>query len=108
MSLRPQSSSHLSLAVNRPLPETAAFDFGGDDFMTDVIFKLRVSQLVGTLRSRPMPRESETMLGMLESLVVAGEIPFSDFMQRVQNLFPDVFDAIEPDLRARLMSMLVE
>lgn len=74
--------------------------------MSDVIFKLRVNQLVTTLRTRPLDGESSTMLGVLESLVIAGEIPFDDFMQRVQNLFPHVFDEIDADLREKLFAML--
>ena len=74
--------------------------------MADVIFKLRVNQLVSTLRGYGLDPESDTMLGMLESLVVAGEIPFGEFMERVQNLFPHVFDQIDPELRDKLMEML--
>jgi hypothetical protein len=77
-----------------------------DLLMTDVLFKLRVNQLVSTLRSQPLTRDDETMLGSLEMLVLAGEITFPGFMLRVQNLFPDVFDRIEPSLRETLMRML--
>lgn len=75
--------------------------------MSDVIFKLRVNQLVTTLRkTQQLDAESNTMLNVLESLVVAGEIPFTDFMQRVQNLFPHVFDQIDAQLRDNLLRML--
>ncbi len=78
-----------------------------DCLMGDVIFKLRVNQLVTTLRAtQQLDAESNTMLTVLESLVVAGEIPFSDFIQRVQNLFPHVFDEIAPELRDNLLRML--
>ena len=77
--------------------------------MSDVIFKLRVNQLVTTLRAaHPIEGEACTMLRTLESLVIAGEIAFPDFMQRVQNLFPHVFDDIEPELLENLLRMLVD
>lgn len=74
--------------------------------MSDMILKLRVNQLVTTLRAQKIEGDANTMLTILESLVVAGEIPFPDFMQRVQNLFPHVFDEIDPQLRDNLMRML--
>ena len=71
-----------------------------------MIFKFRVNQLAVTLRTQGLDEESKTMLNVLESLVIAGEIPFSDFMQRVQNLFPHVFDQIDANLRDNLLKML--
>ena len=80
-----------------------------DGLMADVIFKLRVNQLVTTLRAtKQMDAESSSMLTMLESLAIAGEIPFPDFMQRVQNLFPHVFNEIAPALRDNLLRMLAD
>lgn len=77
-----------------------------DTLMSDVLLKLRVNELVTTLRAQPLEAEATTMLNMLESLVLAGEITFHGFMLRVQNLFPDVFDRINPALRGKLMQML--
>lgn len=74
--------------------------------MTDVILKLRVNELVRTLRRSPLDRDADIMLSTLESLVVAGEITFQGFMLRVQNLFPHVFDEIDPSLREQLMAMM--
>lgn len=74
--------------------------------MLDVIFKLRVNQLTTTMRMQGLDAESGNMLYMLESLVIAGEIPFADFMQRVQNLFPHLFDRIDARLRDNLLRML--
>ncbi len=110
MNQHPKSSSHkphsvLALGVSADEAEQHATD--ADCLMSDVIFKLRVNQLVTTLRAaHPIEGESCTMLTTLESLVVAGEIEFGDFMQRVQNLFPHVFDEIEPELRDNLLRML--
>jgi hypothetical protein len=77
-----------------------------DNLMSDMIFKLRVNQLVTTLSSQGLDTESKAMLNLLETLVIAGEIEFTDFMQRVQNLFPHVFDQIDAGLRENLLRML--
>jgi hypothetical protein len=77
-----------------------------DGLMSDMILKLRVNQLVTILLNQGLDGESKAMLGLLESLVVAGEIPFTDFMQRVQNLFPHVFDMIDASLRESLLGLL--
>lgn len=107
--LMSQSTPHAlpnhPMPADRPEMDIFAKD-GADALMSDMIFKLRVNQLVTTLRAQPLESEANTMLGMLESLVIAGEIPFADFMQRVQNLFPDVFDQIDPALCEKLLSML--
>ncbi len=76
--------------------------------MTDIVFKLTISQLCTVIRQQGIESEANAMLGMLESLVVAGEIPFSDFMQRVQNLFPQVFDQIDSALLAKLSSFIAD
>ncbi|MFZ4540417.1 MAG: hypothetical protein ACOYNL_01235 [Rickettsiales bacterium] len=74
------------------------------NIMTDLIFKLTVNQLATSIRMHDIDDESMTMLGMLESLVIAGEIAFNDFMRRIENLFPDVFDQIDPALLDKLAS----
>ncbi len=74
--------------------------------MTDVVFKLTINQLCAVIRQRGIDGEANTMLSVLESLVVAGEIAFPDFMGRVQNLFPDVFDQIDPTLLNKLTSFI--
>ncbi len=79
-----------------------------EHILSDMITKLRVNQLVTTLRAQPLDEESSVMLGVLESLVVAGEISLADFIQRVQNLFPQIFDTIDARLRDNLMRMLVD
>lgn len=110
MNQHPKSSSRevkSALALGTAAPTTALGD--ADGLMSDVIFKLRVNQLVSTLRAtEQINGEACTMLTVLESLVVAGEISFNDFMQRVQNLFPHVFDEIDPELRDNLLRMLAD
>lgn len=79
----------------------AACEFGGG-IMADLISKLAVNQLCGAIRQHGVDAESETMLGMLESLVIAGEIPLPDFMQRLGNLFPHIFVRIDRALLDKL------
>ncbi|MDX2095654.1 MAG: hypothetical protein SFW64_06935 [Alphaproteobacteria bacterium] len=85
----------------------AACEFGGG-IMADLISKLAVNQLCGVIRQHGVDAESETMLGMLESLVIAGEIPFTDFIQRVGNLFPDIFSQIDSALLAKLSAVAAD
>lgn len=79
-----------------------------DGIMSDLIFKLTVNQLVAVLRSHGVDGEANIMLGMLESLVIAGEISLPNFMSRVQNLFPHLFDRIDPQLIATLQRYAAE
>ncbi len=105
----PSHDTNQTLALGVPAHQLGGDAEQADGLMSDVIFKLRVNQLVTTLRAtEQITGEACTMLAVLESLVVAGEIPFSDFMQRVQNLFPDVFDKVDPALRENLLRMLVD
>ena len=50
--------------------------------------------------------ESTAMLGLLESLALAGEISFRDYIGRVQNLFPRVLDDIDVSLRMKVASLM--
>lgn len=106
MNQHPKNSPHKTSPAEPPRAHAAHGQSVGDDLMADVIFKLQVNQLATTLRTQPMDAEANIMLGMLESLVIAGEIPLSEFMQRVQNLFPEMFAQIDTDLREKLLSML--
>src|SRR4051812_28058332 len=72
-------------------------EFAGN-IMSDLIFKLTVNQLATSIRLQGIDDESMTMLNMLESLVIAGEIAFADFMRRMENLFPDALDKMDPAL----------
>ena len=85
----------------------APCEFAGG-IMTDLIFKLTVNQLCGVIRQQGIDPEAETMLGMLESLVIAGEIALPDFMQRVQNLFPHIFARIDRELIKKLTEIAAD
>lgn len=96
-------------AVEMPSHQVMAIQFhercefaGG--IMSDLIFKLAVNQLATSIRMHGIDAESMTMLNMLETLVIAGEIAFPDFMRRMENLFPDAFDRMDPVLLAKLSS----
>jgi len=82
--------------------ERCAFAGG---IMGDLIFKLTVNQLAATIREQGIDREATAMLDTLESLVIAGEIAFPDFMGRVQNLFADAFDRMDASLLEKLSSL---
>ena len=100
----PKNSSHeANLPTMRVthIEHYAREEFGAG-IMSDLLFKLSVNQLCAVIRHEGIDVESNTMLTMLESLVIAGEIPFPDFMGRVQNLFPQVFDKIDSALLAKL------
>ncbi len=109
MNQHPKSSTHSNVSETKP-PAIEGLEqlisHQADALMTDVILKLRVNELVLALRRSPLDREAEVMLSTLESLVIAGEITFPGFMLRVQNLFPQVFDEIEPGLRDQLLAMM--
>lgn len=74
------------------------------DMMGDVLFTRAVNQLATAIRLQGVEEESMVMLGMLESLVLAGEIEFGDFMRRIQNLFPQVMDKLDRTLLAKLLA----
>jgi len=95
-----------SLRVDSVVEHTPC-EFGGG-IMTDLIFKLTVNQLCGVLRKQGIEHEAEIMLGMLESLVIAGEIALPDFIERVQNLFPDVFARIDRALISKLTEIAAD
>jgi hypothetical protein len=90
----------------RALGSDTASTLDADGLMADAIFKLRVRQLVSTLQAQGLDSESLAMLNLLESLVVAGEIEFGNFMQRVTNLFPHEFNRIDASLRDNLFALL--
>ena len=96
-------------AVEMPSRQVTAIKFHercefGGGIMKDLIFKLTVNQLTTSIRLHGIDDEAMTMLNMLETLVIAGEIPFPDFMRRMENLFPDTFNQMDPALFAKLSS----
>ncbi len=65
-----------------------------------------VHQLVTSLRMQGVAGDDDHMLRSLESLVVAGEISFRDFISRLENLFPQALDRLDHPLRLRVASFL--
>ena len=66
-----------------------------------------VQQVVTALRMQGVEGEESTMLGSLAEMVSAGEIPFADFIGRVQNLFPRAIDALDVALRMKIASLVL-
>jgi hypothetical protein len=76
-----------------------------DALMTDALLALRVHELVGALKQHSLAQDDQVMLSTLESLVMAGEITLYGFLLRLQNLFPEIFDQLDPKLRAHLHAL---
>lgn len=70
--------------------------------------EMTIRQLTTALRMQGIDSESEAMLELLESLILAGEISFADFMNRVQHLFPHGMDKIDRSLRVKLSALLID
>lgn len=66
-----------------------------------------VQQLVTSLRMQGIAEEDDHMLRSLESLVMAGEISFADFIGRIHNLFPRVIDELDVSMRMKVASLMV-
>lgn len=96
-----QGHGHASTVTGITGPAHAASELS-DGLMSDLIYKLTVNQFCSVIRQHDIDPEAATMLGMLESLVTAGEIPLANFMQRVRNLLPHIFSRIDPQLLAKL------
>lgn len=69
--------------------------------------ELTVKQVVTTLRMQHEDSEELIMLQSLESLVLAGEINFSDFVGRAQNLFPRAMEQLDVPLRMKIASLML-
>ena len=67
-----------------------------------------IKQLAMALRLRGLDAESETMLASLETLALAGEISFRDYMGRAQNLFPNLLNTLDVTLRMKIVSLMVD
>lgn len=82
------------------------FDLG-ESLLTERSQEIAATQLATSLRLQGLEDEDAAMLGLLESLVLAGEISFRDYVARVQNLFPRVLEQIDMSLRLRITSLMV-
>ncbi len=68
---------------------------------------MTVKQVATTLRMQNEDGEELVMLQSLESLVLAGEITFNDFIGRAQNLFPRVMESMDVSLRMKIASLML-
>lgn len=66
-----------------------------------------IKQMVTTLRMQHEDSEEVVMLLSLESLALAGEISFHDFVGRAQNLFPRALDEMDVPLRLKITSLML-
>ncbi|MFM9889789.1 MAG: hypothetical protein ACKVOE_03960 [Rickettsiales bacterium] len=64
------------------------------------------SQLATSIRLQGIDEEANVMLGLLVTLIQAGEITFADYARRVQNLFPQQCAGLDPALSHKLTAML--
>ncbi|OYW14036.1 MAG: hypothetical protein B7X02_00895 [Rhodospirillales bacterium 12-54-5] len=69
--------------------------------------EMTVKQLTISLRMQSPESEDITMLNSLESLVLAGEIPYKEFVERVQNLFPHAMAGLESSLRMKVAALVL-
>jgi len=99
------SKSTVPLSRVHEIHADARYDLG-ESLMLDQMRDIAISQLATSLRLQGMDDEAATMLGLLESLAHAGEIPFAEYISRVQNLFPRALETIDVTLRVKIMNAL--
>jgi hypothetical protein len=78
-----------------------------DYALTDKMQAMTVQQITTSLRMQGVAGDDDSMLASLETLVLAGEIPFNDFIGRVQNLFPKALDRLDVTLRMKIASQML-
>ncbi len=69
--------------------------------------ELTIKQVATTLRMQEEDSENLAMIGSLESLVMAGEITFADYIGRLQNLFPKSMAGLDVPLRMKIASFML-
>lgn len=69
--------------------------------------QLTVQQLTTSMRMHGIVGDDDVMLSSLESMVLAGEISFTDFIGRIQNLFPKTLDALDVSLRMKIAAQVL-
>lgn len=84
------------------------FPEAADHALAHRVQQLTIQQLCTALRMQGVDSEDETMLHTLEGLVLAGEIPFTDFVGRLQNLFPHGLENLDVSLRMKVAALLIE
>ena len=68
--------------------------------------ELTVKQLATILRMSAEESDDVPMLNSLESLVIAGEISPSDFIGRMQNLFPRAMSALDISMQMKVTALM--
>lgn len=63
------------------------------------------AQLATSIRLQGIDDEANVMLGLLVTLIQAGEISFADYVRRVQNLFPQQCAALDVALTQKLAAL---
>ncbi|MES2983897.1 MAG: hypothetical protein V4735_01770 [Pseudomonadota bacterium] len=79
----------------------------GESLITEQSRVLAIGQFVTSLRMQGLDDEASALLGLLESLVLEGEIAFPDFMGRIQNLFPRALDKVDVSLRMKINALMI-
>jgi hypothetical protein len=79
----------------------------GETIIMEYMRESTVIQLATSLRMQGMDEESSAMLGLLESLALAGEISFRDYIGRIQNLFPRALDSLDVSLRMKVANQMI-
>ena len=69
--------------------------------------ELTVKQLATILRMNAEESDDVSMLNSLESLVLAGEITASDFIGRMQNLFPRAMGALDISMQMKVAALVL-
>jgi hypothetical protein len=69
--------------------------------------ELTVKQLATLLRMSAEESDDISMLNSLESLVLAGEISPSDFIGRMQNLFPRAMGSLDISMQMKVAALLL-
>lgn len=78
-----------------------------DAALAEKVQALTVQQVTTSLRMQGVAGDDDTMLTSLETMALAGEIPFSDFIGRVQNLFPRAIESLDVPLRMKISALLL-
>ncbi len=79
----------------------------GAELLTERNQEVTARQLATALRMQGIDDESAAMLELLESLILAGEISFGDYINRIQHLFPHVLDRMDASLRVKISALMI-